>query len=206
VAAAPRPNVFINLAEIRRMAEHRFLLVDDVPTVESRFTFLGGHDPERFFRALVRVLSFISPAEKRCLERLLRPRRRASFIVVENAVILRVETNGRWEYAAGTTENITTLHFAGWAFLEMTNVELETLIAHEIAHAVLNAEADQGQLPPVERAAWDALAPDAAAITQWHETYADARTLRWNAAYNSQHLRDWLREYWSRKQLPLRPL
>jgi hypothetical protein len=150
---------------------------DDRPHVLLSFICLGG-EPRRIVRAFENVAKKMSPEEKAILLAYWAQHPPAPKIIVENLPILHVVLNGKTDLALG--ENVDgkclVMRFAGLATVKMAPDLLETLIAHELAHAVLRTEALLDRLPSEEQAAYDAARSDADSMTAWTEKFADART------------------------------
>lgn len=120
-------------------------------------------------------------------------------IVIQDADFLDVPLNGGVSKAIGANVNGHgfSFRFAGRAMMQMPPQYAETLIAHEFAHPVQTLLLVDGALPEAERAACERLMRESSpeAVTEWQETFTDARTLSWHPELNSSELRIWLREF-----------
>ncbi len=117
--------------------------------------------------------------------------------------------------------------FAGRAMANMTDLELETLIAHEFAHGVFHRKEVEQDLDPEDAAIIDQFDAEALAVagngeeidkeavlkvfrgqfkrrTDWIEPAVHKRILSWNPQYDDRILRDWLAYYLKHRAPPPR--
>ena len=183
------------------MSVHHLEFIDD-PEMNLEFTCRGG-SPDKFAVAFENVSSTMSLDEKMLLVVYWRQHPPAPMIVLEDVVAIETAVNNMRHIAIGMTTNVgTSFAFAGTAILEMPEIILETLIAHELAHACQWVEAITGSLPADERQAHNQIASDDTPnLRQSLETWADKRAAGWNRSYNCDALRTWFNEYIKRKGL-----
>lgn len=179
-----------------------FVFLED-PPVRLPFTCAGG-DTDRFACAFERVARRIPPDERRLLLKYWRQHSPAPAISVEDVPVIEAQMiEGR---AIAIALNVNgqglALRFSARAMAEMADEILDTLIAHELAHTVINRQINEGKLPLADQETWAGVGLDARdrielakQITDWSETAADTRTLRWDRALDCARLRDWANTY-----------
>jgi hypothetical protein len=86
--------------------------------------------------------------------------------------------------------------------IEMPDEILDTLIAHELAHTVINRQLFGNQLPPEDQVTYEQAGRSARVhadlarqLTDWSDATADSWTLRWNPRLKCMRLREWANGY-----------
>ncbi len=179
-----------------------FLFLEE-PPVRLLFT-CAGSDCDRFARACERVARRIPPDQRQLLLDFWHHHRPASAISVEDVAVINVQMiEGR---AIAVAINVSgqglAFRFAARAMPDMSDLILETMIAHELAHAIINREINERQLPPEDQETWARVGLDAKdhielakQITDWSEVAADNRTLRWDRTLDCTRFREWMNTY-----------
>jgi hypothetical protein len=192
---------------------HEFQFLDDPPTQLS-FT-CSGTDPKRVIVAFENVSRYIPPDERRLLLDHWRKHPFAPTLAVEDIPYIQVKRVEDRGVAIALNENGQglLLRFAAGAIDEMSNELLEILIAHELAHTVINCQIFSKCLPAEEQASFAKVGLDiviegeiteehrramARQTTAWSEKAADDRTLRWNPSCDCARIRDWMNDYFKR--------
>lgn len=154
---------------------------------------------KRFVKAFEAVAKKLKPIEKKTLLQHLQKVSPGFTIVVEDAICLKTTIGGKPYVAIALVEpENKSMRFAGRAVMELSPQELEELIAHELGHAMLNAEADGACLPTEAFAEIKAGMTDEE-VRAWHEKWADVRAADWG--YPQHDLTNWMKAYAERHKL-----
>lgn len=186
------------------------------PPRQYQFT-CRGIDPERMKQSLENV-STSMPFAIRSAMRNFWFMHNGPEIVVEETFVLTSHRDDGEQAALGEHLNGVKFRFAGLAMASMTDLEVETLIAHEFAHGVFHREEVEHDLDLENAAiveqfeaeaylvAGDGQSIDEEAVknvfrrqlkrrTDWIEAAVHKRILSWNPEYDDTIVRNWLAYY-----------
>jgi hypothetical protein len=168
----------------------------NLPAVNYPITCAGMNE-RRAVRAFEAVANAMSPGEKASIRDYWFNHQNAPSFIIEDTFMLEKMFGGVLHVAIGM--NVTgeglAFRFAGRAMHHMTDILVETIIAHEIAHAVIRREIQDGDLPDEEDVLYHQLGADLGPHTEWLEGAVNRRILSWNDRYDDQLTRDWLNYY-----------
>jgi len=175
-------------------------------------------DEARAVRAFEAVAKAMSPGERASIRGYWFDHDGAPFFAVEDTFYFETARDDGPFRALGMNVSGEGLafRFAGRAMHYMANILVETLIAHEIAHAVIAREIRENELPEEDAASYHQLTLDLAAkaegieddaellkivranygaISEWTEAAVNRRIKSWNEKYDDQLALDLLKYY-----------
>lgn len=186
------------------------------PPREYPFT-CAGIDPERVKWALERVSNSMLFRDRSAMRNFWFTHSGPE-VVVEDTFVLTSQRDDGAQPSLGEQTSGVKFRFAGRAMANMTDLEVETLIAHEFAHGVFHRDEVEHDLAPEDAAVVEQFDAEARSVagdgeeideqavlqvfrgqlrrrTDWIEVAVHKRILSWNAQYDDRMLRDWLTYY-----------
>lgn len=191
------------------------------PPREYQFT-CAGVDTEKVKRTLEKVCNAM-PFDDRAAMRSFWLTHGGPEIIIEDVFVLKSSRDDGVHPSLGEHTLGVKFRFAGRAMNNMTDLEAETLIAHEFAHGVYHRDEVEKELNPEDSAVIEQFEAEALAVasegeeavlkvfrgqlkrrTDWIEPAIHKRILTWNQQYDDRMLRDWLAYYLNHNAPPPR--
>ncbi len=181
------------------MPRHSVIFIDAQSDGVTLPVECSSEQIDRFAKAFANVAKCIPIQKKRLLAAYLKDQVPHFCIVIEDAVLLATVLNGKRKTAMGLIEpHVAAIRFAGTIVAEMSDDQVEDLIAHELGHAVLYVEEKTGNVCDELLDEWRPdMSPEQ--IRCLNEKYAEKHASEWG--FPEKDMTEWIAEYAKRHDL-----